>query len=61
MDRRIGVLPAAGPAADLGTGGPDPVIRRRLSYDHLSAISMTGELYVAAQGHSYHRSRTVRE
>ena len=38
-----------------------PVIRRRLSYDHLSAISMTGELYVAAQEHSYHRSRAVRE
>ena len=37
------------------------VIRRRLSYDHLSAISMTGELYVAAQEHSYHRSRAVRE
>ena len=33
-----------------------PVIRRKLSYDHLSAISaisMTGELYLALQDHSY--------
>ena len=54
--RRIGVLPAAGPAADLGPGGPEPVIRRKLSYDHLnaiSAISMTRELYLAVQEHSY--------
>ena len=35
--------------------GP-PVIRRKLSREHLSAISavsMTGELYLAAQDHSY--------
>ena len=33
-----------------------PVIRRKLSYDHLSAISaisMTGDLYLAVQDHSY--------
>ena len=33
-----------------------PVIRRKLSYEHLSAvsaISMTGELYLAVQDHSY--------
>ena len=33
-----------------------PVIRRKLSYDHLSAISaisMTGELYLAVQDRSY--------
>ena len=38
-----------------------PVIRRKLSYDHLSAISaisMTGELYLAVQDHSY-RSNDV--
>ena len=37
------------------------VIGPRLRYDHLSAISMTGELYVVAQEHFYHRSRAVRE
>ena len=33
-----------------------PVIRRKLSYDHLnaiSAISLTGELYLAVQDHAY--------
>lgn len=33
-----------------------PVIQRKLSYEHLSAISaisMTGELYLAVQDHSY--------
>ena len=33
-----------------------PVIRRKLSYDHLSAISaisLQGELYLAAQDHAY--------
>ena len=33
-----------------------PVIRRKLSYDHLSAISaisLTGDLYLAVQDHSY--------
>ena len=33
-----------------------PVIQRKLSYDHLSAISaisMTGDLYLAVQDHSY--------
>ncbi len=30
-----------------------PVIRRKLSYDHLSAISLTGDLYRAVQDHSY--------
>ena len=36
--------------------GQTPVIRRKLSYDHLSAISaisMTGELYLAVQDRSY--------
>ena len=36
--------------------GRTPVIRRKLSREHLSAISavsMTGELYLAAQDHSY--------
>ncbi len=36
--------------------GRTPVIRRKLSRERLSAISavsMTGELYLAAQGHSY--------
>ena len=30
-----------------------PVIRRRLSREHLSAISMTGELYLAMPDHPY--------
>ncbi len=30
-----------------------PVIQRKLSYDHLSAISLTGDLYLAVQDHSY--------
>ena len=36
--------------------GGTPVIRRKLSREHLSvisAVSMTGELYLAAQDHSY--------
>ena len=40
-----------------------PVIRRKLSYDHLnaiSAISMTGELYLAVQEHSYKGADVVR-
>ena len=40
-----------------------PVIRRRLSYDHLSAISaisMTGELYMAVQEHSYKGPDVIR-
>ena len=44
-----------GPVARTSVIGP------RLRYDHLSAISMTGELYVVAQEHFYHRSRAVRE
>ena len=43
-----------------------PVIRRKLSYDHLSAISaisaisMTGELYLAVQEHSYKGADVIR-
>ena len=40
-----------------------PVTRRRLSYDHLSAISaisMTGELYLAVQDHSYKGTDVIR-
>ena len=43
----------------LGTWAPvaqTPVIQRKLSYDHLSAISaisLTGDLYLAVQDHSY--------
>ena len=36
--------------------GQTPVIRRQLSYDHrsaISAISLTGELYLAVQDHAY--------
>ena len=36
--------------------GQTPVIRRKLSYDHLSAISaisLTGDLYLAVQDHAY--------
>ena len=33
--------------------GRTPVIRRKLSREHLSAVSMTGELYLAAQDQSY--------
>ena len=48
--------PCRGTGQALGASGPDPVIRRKLSYDHLSAISaisMTGDLYPAVQDHSY--------
>ena len=39
-----------------------PVIRRKLSYDHLSAISaisMTGDLYLAAQDHAYQSNDVI--
>ena len=36
-----------------------PVIRRKLSYDHLSAISMTGDLYLAVQDHAYQSSDVI--
>ena len=39
-----------------------PIIRRKLSYDHLSAISaisMTGDLYLAVQDHSYKRPDVI--
>ena len=39
--------------------GQTPVIRRKLSYDHLSAISMTGELYLAVQDRSYRSSDVI--
>ena len=53
---------SAGPAllpALLRTSAPvaqTPVIRRKLSYDHLiaiSAISIRGDLYLAVQDHAY--------
>ena len=40
-----------------------PVIRRKLAYEHLSAISAistTGELYLAAQDHSYKGPDVIR-
>ena len=40
-----------------------PAIRRKLGYDHLSsisAISITGELYLAVQDHSYTRPDVIR-
>ena len=40
--------------------GRTPVMRRRLSYDHLSAISMAGELYLAVQDHSYKSPDVIR-
>ena len=42
--------------------GQTPVIRRKLSYDHLSAISatsLTGDLYLAVQDHAYKRPDDV--
>ena len=37
-----------------------PVIRRKPAYEHLSAISITGELYLAAQDHSYKGPDAIR-
>ena len=40
-----------------------PVIRRKLAYEHLSAISAisaTGELYLAVQDHSYKGPDVIR-
>ena len=40
-----------------------PVIRRKLAHEHLSAISaisITGELYLAAQDHSYKGADVIR-
>ena len=42
--------------------GQTPVIRRKLSYDHLSAISaisLTGDLYLAVQDHAYRGADVV--
>ena len=37
-----------------------PVIRRKPAHEHLSAISITGELYLAAQAHSYKGPDVIR-
>ena len=60
VGRRIRVLPAARIVASLGSGGRDAGNPAQAGHEHLSAISITGELYLAAQDHSYKGPDAIR-